>query len=415
MNKPDTTAAIFEGIRHVGVGKKGSNDCTDELVASIRTQMNDGLIDPRAKGAFFGALQKKGVRDNEQELINLLSSEPITSSDTFTSALLPNVPTDIKSFAVSLSDGNDLTGEQVYTLGKYLFSGEADPAAQGYFASVLRVKYETFEEYCGLLDTMNEATMDLSSLFPNKAKLIQLAEPFDGMVRSHLITPLLADMLVKEGYGVVSLTGRNAGPKYGMNLEELATELGAPFISDTTPLKDTNASYYLKQQDVSPEIDKWIEVRRTIIKRPFLATLEKIVNPCCADIGFFSAFHGPYAEKMVDLALEKGFKAAFSVFRSMEGSLTLAPGRACQVYLGVKLSDGNIIKEKFTFQPEEFGIEETGDVKLDSVNAAENAQLVKKYIATGTSGDKYFDLRVQFTNAVYKKSLNWITAKLDNS
>lgn len=66
------------------------------------------------------------------------------------------------------------------------------------------------------------------------SRLLQLAEPFDGMERGELITPLLAQH-IQRAYNavVVSQCGRSAGPKYGQNLLGIAqtiNALGAPFL-----------------------------------------------------------------------------------------------------------------------------------------------------------------------------------------
>ena len=38
--------------------------------------------------------------------------------------------------------------------------------------------------------------------------------------------------------------------------------------------------WYVDQQEISLELDAWVDLRRNIIKRPFLATSEKFINSC---------------------------------------------------------------------------------------------------------------------------------------
>lgn len=38
--------------------------------------------------------------------------------------------------------------------------------------------------------------------------------------------------------------------------------------------------WYVDQREVSMELDAWVDLRRNIIKRPFLATSEKFVDTC---------------------------------------------------------------------------------------------------------------------------------------
>lgn len=38
--------------------------------------------------------------------------------------------------------------------------------------------------------------------------------------------------------------------------------------------------WYVDQAEASLELDAWVDLRRNIIKRPFLATSEKFINTC---------------------------------------------------------------------------------------------------------------------------------------
>jgi anthranilate phosphoribosyltransferase len=408
MNTQKVTNAIIEGIKNVGVGKKGSKPCSPELVSTICSEVSADVINRAALGAFYGALYMKGVEEAEQPLIEALSADAHMGAEQFISALFSEAPAQIEDFAVALLNEKSLSTTDAEVLGNYLFADNANETAKGFFASVLRVKYETIDEYCGLLNAMRNASCDMNQIFPNTDKLVQLAEPFDGMNRSYLLTPIIGKMLTDRGYDALNLVGRSSGPKFGTNLLSIADNINSKFIQKDFPVSSSSNAYYLTQKELSPAIDGWVETRISTIKRPFLATLEKLVNPCNAQIGFFSAFHAPYAEKMVDLALLNGFKGAISVFKSMEGSLGLATGRACQMICGVRTDDGQIIKETFEFSPEEFGLDMYDDKKLEDVTPQNNASLINSYLGNGSSGDEYFDARAQFTVAAYQKALDWI-------
>lgn len=59
-------------------------------------------------------------------------------------------------------------------------------------------------------------------------RVLQLAEPFDGMNRGELITPLLAQHIQRRfNTVVVSQCGRTSGPKYGQNLLDIAQAMNA--------------------------------------------------------------------------------------------------------------------------------------------------------------------------------------------
>ena len=80
---------------------------------------------------------------------------------------------------------------------------------------------------------------------------IQLAEPFDGMERGELLTPLLAQHLQRR-FNVVAVSqcGRSSGPKYGQNVLDIANNMNAlstPFVhsNEVRPvLWQSGAGYY---------------------------------------------------------------------------------------------------------------------------------------------------------------------------
>ena len=48
--------------------------------------------------------------------------------------------------------------------------------------------------------------------------------------------------------------------------------------------------WVLDQKALSSALDRWVDRRRVLLKRPFLATLEKVLNPCRAKILVTSVF-----------------------------------------------------------------------------------------------------------------------------
>ena len=89
------------------------------------------------------------------------------------------------------------------------------------------MRYETDDEYEGILTALQE-TIDVTALpkLPAGGPIVQIAEPFDGVDHSYMITPLVGKFLKEKGYRPVHVTGDNSGPKWEMNLWDIFKVLG---------------------------------------------------------------------------------------------------------------------------------------------------------------------------------------------
>jgi len=322
-----------------------------------------------------------------------------------------DAPEFIQWVCAQLLLGHTLGRQTAYDLGKFLFSDEPGDAARGWVASFLRVRYETDDEYEGLLQAMDETLAPAFKIPPAVGEpIIQIAEPFDGVDHSYMITPLIGRALQAQGYRVVHQVGRNSGPKSDMNLWDIALALGVkPALSNADITRDNEGfGSFFHQSLMSQALDRWVHLRHQIIKRPFLATLERFINPLKADILIASAFHPPYGEKMMTIAERAGFKGIIIVRNGIEGTIAFPLLRGVKLLLSAKQQDGS-------FQRHEMIIENTNQVDIEEMiekpKATDNARLIKEYIKEGVSGNKHFDLRVKITCEGLQEALTWFHFK----
>src|SRR5476649_952231 len=111
---------------------------------------------------------------------------------------------------------------------------------------------------------------------------------------------------------------------------------------------------------MSKALDRWVDLRHQIIKRPFLSTLERFINPLKADILIASAFHPPYGEKMMTVAERAGFKNIIIVRNGIEGTIAFPLLRGVKVLLSAKQKDG-------TFRRHEIAIENSPPVTVEEI------------------------------------------------
>ncbi len=400
--------AINRGIKTVGIGKKGSKPLTPELVLQIVEDLKGGKVSEAAKGAFFAGLYAKGLEPHEMLLEQAFAPGVLKDP----SQCLDTIASDAPEFVLWVCDrllrGQTLDRRTAYDLGKFLFSQEPGDAARGWIASFLRVRYETDDEYEGLLQVMDET---LAPAFrvpaPGGEPIIQIAEPFDGVDHSYMITPLIGHALSSKNFRVVHQVGRNSGPKFEMNLWDIAQALGLKPASGNgdLALDKPSLGWFFHQSLMSPALDRWVNLRHQIIKRPFLATLERFINPLRADTLIASAFHPPYGEKMLAIAERAGFKEIMIVRNGIEGTIAFPLLRGVRILLSAKQKDGSFKRHEMTF--EQAPAVPTEEM-ITNPKALDNARLIEDYLKAGSSGNKHFDLRVQSTMNGLNQALVWL-------
>ncbi|KAA3437652.1 anthranilate phosphoribosyltransferase [Rufibacter hautae] len=407
---------LVQGIKVIGIGKHGSKPLSSAQIEEITHYLTYGELIPIQKGAFFGSLLAKGVTEEEQKLLFALDNRPITGVKDLYHVLCPDAPASLQEIGIKLLDKAHLTKDEAKQLGTFLYSDAPGETFRGMAASMLRIRYETEEEYHGLIEAANATfSAGFQEIRPETEVLVQLAEPFDGVEHSYMITPLLAEAFQKAGLMAIVSMGRSSGPKVSLNTLDIYQALSGRFLKSTLDLETTAPVYgwALNQQLLSPALDAWVERRKLIFKRPFLATLEKVLNPCKAQILVTSVFHITYIEKMIKLAGMAGFKGVIVLKRGLEGTLAPSLAKASGITCAVLQPDGSFLshtleatQEKFTpFRTE--ADEHVTDLKLE-----DNLQLIGQFSQKGSTQNEDFDKRVRLGIHLYLEGLEWIQAHL---
>lgn len=416
LDTPATDTPLGRGIKQIGIGKYGSKPLTPDLLAECKTALADPTSHPLQRGAFLGALLAKGPTPDELTLEDVIGKGAFSHPTFFINKVCPDLPVNLHPIAQKLVRSANLQVTEAEQLGDYLFGNGHCETFRGMAASIMRVRHETNEEYQGL---MRAAERTFSPGFGPMScadrPLIQLAEPFDGVEHSYLITPLLAQFFQKRGYGAVSMVGRSGGPKFMLNALDLYMHIGCQFLQSNHEF-DTLLERYgwvLDQKALSPALNDWVDRRRVILKRPFLATLEKVLNPCHARILVTSVFHITYQLKMAELAMLAGFDGVIVLKRGLEGTLAPSTSRASGILCAVRTPKGHLFSQHFEGDSPAFAQYRTEtDVECHQPQALDNARLVCQFMTDAHSDNADFDNRVRFAHALYGRGLDWIEGQL---
>lgn len=413
--KPADTP-LGRGIKLIGIGKYGSKPLPPSLLEECRQALLADDTDPLQKGAFLGALLTKGPTDEERTLENCFGKGAFSHPTFFINKVCPDLPVGMLPLATKLVKGHTLQTSEAHQLGDYLFGNGDCETFRGMAASIMRVRHETNEEYKGLYDAaMETITPGFRAISCVDRPLVQLAEPFDGVEHSYMITPLLARFFHQRGYESLSTVGRTSGPKHALNAHDLYLYLGCQLLQSNHELDTPSEPYgwVLDQKALSPALDRWVNRRHLMLKRPFLATLEKVLNPCSARILVTSVFHITYQMKMAELALMAGFDAVLVLKRGLEGTLAPSTSRATGVLCAVRTPQGHLFFQHFDSDlPVLAPFRTETEPEVENLQLSDNVQLIRQYVASGHTTNPDFDNRVQFANALYGRGLDWIESQL---
>lgn len=450
LEKPIRTEVIASplraGIKSIAIGKHGTRpipeDIRDPIISELsliskidvaETEEDDLRFDfLLLRASFLGSLfVKASLDEGEMRILSLASNQRTRSSaggrvrDGYGLAcsageLLAYVTSGecaksmpLYQYALRLLDGELFTMDEAEELGSILYSDErvsaAYEAAKVLVVHVMRIRHETAIEIAGLA---RAAAGSLSSAFSDStvdkgtAPFVLLAEPFDGTATWDILTPLLARHLKQKfGFNTVMSTGISSGPKMGPNLHSVAQALGMPFARDSNSLLvncDNEFGAVVDQRDLSPGLARWTHLRRVILKRPSIATVEKYVDPAPGGAAVFvsSAFHGAYIEKMGVAAEALGFPAYVIVGRGMEGTtgVGVGPNRKATFLVGIRKPDCSYMREEILLSLSDIGVAPNGDLEAkDSATATSTAVRIQQYALRGNSGVALFDTRVKAT------------------
>jgi anthranilate phosphoribosyltransferase len=232
----------------------------------------------------------------------------------------------MKSYLGKIAAGpkmsKDLTRDEAEDALSLILNDEVSNERAAVFLIAARMKLETLEENIGYWKALDATTVSQEVKLD---KLVQVAEAFDGFQRTPIFTfytiPLLAEMgLPAYGHSALPLP-----PKFGITFEDLLVNHYGVSADQTFEQRKTLIEKfgfgYLGTQQSHPKLDALKDMRAEIVKRPMLATMEKVLMPLQAKTNYLATnyFHPGYEESMLAVAALGGWDIAL-VGNGMEGT-----------------------------------------------------------------------------------------------
>ena len=265
----------------------------------------------------------------------------------------------IRRIATGPELSKDISREEARAGMRFVLDGDVDPVQAGVFLIALRMKRETDDEICGVLQAIRDVTHSVTASVDD---VVDIADPYDGFNRTLPASPFLPAVLPACGVAAVSHGVESMGPKYGVTHRQVLRAAGAPVDLSVEQaaarLGDPACGWaYVDQRVFCPKLHQLVALRTLIVKRPSITTTEVLTGPVRGRVRTHLVtgyVHKPYPRIYALLARDAGFDSALLV-RGVEGGVVPSLRQSGKAFYYHARGD----EQSMDFNPADWGIEQT--------------------------------------------------------
>ena len=244
----------------------------------------------------------------------------------------------LKKIAAGPRLSKDLTEEEAEDALALILDEKVSKIRAGVFLIAARMKLETVPENIGywraLQSRVSPATVDLD-------QLLQIADPFDGFERLPYFGFYAIPVIAQLGLAVYGHSSLPLPPKFGITFEEiLQNHYKVGDGKADLPLLEKHRFGYLSTRDTLPQLEVLRSLRIEIVKRPMLATLEKILMPLKARKNILATtyFHRGYEVALTEIGKLSQFDKVI-IGNGMEGTTLFGVHKETKVFIQDKAGE----------------------------------------------------------------------------
>ncbi len=363
MEKEDTLhqSQFVSFLKKKGTGPTMSKNLSSEELHQVTTLFRSPRVHLTTKATLISAFLTLQNSSEETVWLETVIRNP---NSILPSELIPLLPNQTSNHPFVLLIKNvfthhDLNEKECEEALRYFFDTDTPEYLKAAFLEAERLKRETELENRMFYDALWEKSRHGLAGLP---VLIDLSNAYDGFNRTPYFTVFTAALLGSIGFPCVLHGSEDVGPKYGVTAFKVLKEAGKnPLRSIENTLSDLEnpliAWAYCDQRLSFPELDAIRTLRKNMVKRPILATLEKLLQPIRSPRGNYVVMgytHPPYKGLLISLLKHQNRCPRFLILRGVEGSIQAALDRRTPF---VNFNE-NAIEEGF-IRPSDFQIPES--------------------------------------------------------
>lgn len=241
----------------------------------------------------------------------------------------------LRKIATGPKMSKDLSEEEAEDALTLILNGSVSEVRAAIFLIAARMKLETVQENIGYWRALDKTTKKEEV---NLDHLLQIADPFDGFNRVPYFGFYAIPVIAAMGVPVYGHSALPLPPKFGITHESLLQD-HYNVRSDSTldqriRLIEEFRFGYVGTQQSHPLLENLREIRGEIVKRPMLATLEKMLMPLRAKKKNYLAttyFHRGYEVPMLAIARLSRFDTAV-IGNGMESSTLFGVHKPADIF-----------------------------------------------------------------------------------
>ncbi len=332
---------LHAAMKAKGIGPQGSRALTAEEIAGVFAEIQAGSAPPALEGAFLAAFRILDRTPEEERIFGehrqrlAILRHPETLFLAGGEGQRPAAPYD--SILKKLLDHGELDSGECQAVVRGLLETELSDRFKAALLQGLRVKRETPEEMRALYKALLGHAPRREVFFPD---LVDIAEPYDGCGRGPSLGFYVAVVTSCLGLPTAIHGTRGLGPKYGRTCVDVMLDLGVPRLSDLEEaerLIQEIGFAGLDQEQAFPALKSLQPMRNAMMKRPFLATLEKLLCPLHSQgrhLLVCGYVHRDYKALLPHAIFGAGLAQELLLMRGAEGSIVLDSSRKATVLRG---------------------------------------------------------------------------------
>ena len=267
-------------LKGKGIGPESSKSLKCEDIERVKYLLRQPDASITTKATLLTALLTLSPTDIELEFIEELKASP---SLYLPIELVPFIENGTDNFQKTINNiiqHNHLSFDEAETAVSHLFDSTPD-FQKGAFLEAERLKRETYEENSAFLKVLKSQVPTHKANIP---LLIDLGDSYDGCSRHNNLNLFVAPILASLGYPCLVHSVDEVAPKEGITHHQVlkaAKKNPAKSIAETIAnLEDNTLAWgHLDQSVYHKELYALKTVRKEMVKRPFLATFEKMLQP----------------------------------------------------------------------------------------------------------------------------------------
>lgn len=315
---------LVEILRHKGIGPKGSKQLSSVDIASTPHLLWSKDCSLTTKATFLTALLLLERNEEEEKLVDLLRINLDKLPRELHFILTKKVDNYTSEVLLKLIDKIDLSKEEAEKSSKVFLSTQTEDYLQAAYLEALRLKRETDLENKVFYDYFLKES---SRIMVDCEPIIEIGDSYDGVERNFNFDLFVGLVLASMGYKVLLTGNETVAPKKGITHHQVLKLAGKnPLIGhqeSTDQLLHLGITY-LDQAIFHPEMWQKTNMRTEMVKRPFLATFEKILSPICSTQGNLVATsytHANYKLGNIEILKSSPFVKQALNIKGLEGTV----------------------------------------------------------------------------------------------